>query len=168
MKPRVHMTWVGGAEGMGGESCRLRLANLDETLPGVAMFVRPCTLSSAVVSPVSSMCRGVRTSCFILVVLIGWSRESSSACETTDWLRLVPLTDGVVLTPRPLCVVLDGLLLVLGAADSAFSPLLDNSLFDPDLGVSDNIDVSRGGGLTGSYAGLSGSAVIGRGVEGVE
>lgn len=93
--------------------------------------------------------------------------ESSSACEAIDWLRLVPVIEGVVLIPRPRWVALGGLPLGLAAA-SALRPLLDKSLFEPDLGVSDSIDVSRGGGLTGSYAGLSGSAVIGRGVEGVE
>lgn len=91
---------------------------------------------------------------------------SSSACEATDWLLLVPLTEGVVLILRPPCEILGGRPLALTA--SAFKPPFVKSLFELDLGVSDSIDVSRGGGLTGSYAGLSGSAVIGLGVEGVE
>lgn len=99
--------------------------------------------------------------------------DSSSACEAIDMLLLVvPLTDGVVLGPRPLGVVRDGLILVFDKAPSVL--VVPSSLASlasrlvPVLGVSDKMEVARGGGLTGSYAGLSGSAAIGRGVEGVE
>lgn len=72
MKPRVHRTCVGGPDGAGGgESWRFRLASLDATLAAVIMVIRPVALSSAVVSPVSSMWRGVSTSCLILVVVGG-------------------------------------------------------------------------------------------------
>lgn len=93
--------------------------------------------------------------------------ESSSACEAADILLLVPLTEDVVLGPRPLCMVRDGLVLALGTAVSVLATPLTSRLI-PVLETSDSMEVSRGGGLTGSYAGLSGSAVMGRGVEGVE
>lgn len=42
------------------------------------------------------------------------------------------------------------------------------SFLEPDLVTSEAMEEARGGGLTGSYAGLSGSARIGPGVDGVE
>lgn len=92
--------------------------------------------------------------------------ESSSVWEVTDWLRLV---DGVVLTPRPLGGWRGGLPRPgLGTESSSFCVDLGGSTLETDRVESVRAMAGRWGGLTGSYAGLSGSIAIGPGVEGVE
>lgn len=95
--------------------------------------------------------------------------DSSSACDAIDMLLLVAaLMDGVVLAPRPLCALRAGLPLAFAKTLSVLASKPLASLLAIALDASDNMEAARVGGLTGSYAGLSGSTGIGRGVEGVE
>lgn len=97
------MTCVAGRGGSRGRlSCRFRLVpRTVEKLPRGRFDV----LSSAVVSPTSSKVRGVADSCFTRALAADWvSRESSSAWETTDWLRRDGLTaEDAVLPALPRC-----------------------------------------------------------------
>lgn len=86
----------------------------------------------------------------------------SSGWETADWLRLVPAADGVELTALSRWLVRDERFRLAGSSFFGVS-LTDKDLDDPRA-----IELARWGGLTGSKAGLSGSSMIGLGVDGVE
>lgn len=82
----------------------------------------------------------------------------------------MPVAEGVALAPRPFCIDRGGRprgafaggvasTFGLGFGTANFGTALAESFPTADLGM---------GGLTGSYAGLSGSDVIGPGVDGVD
>lgn len=82
----------------------------------------------------------------------------------------MPVAEGVALAPRPFCIDRGGRPrgAFVGGVASTFGLNFGTANFGTALAESFPTTGRGIGGLTGSYAGLSGSDVIGPGVDGVD